>query len=304
MTHIKHDPALVYDAFGQELAHGHHTEALQKIIGQDLAILVDEYHKSLDAAKEVENDPEHENHAKAEAAKARVDEATHGRFKGLWSIARYDDPIEYYAYRILNNLKYGHKVTAEDIDSIDFHKLPAVIREQADRAMKRNNPRPNRTEFEEVFENLFTTQGVSTLWHQAASDGAANSGGSVPAVKAWFNNAQAVLGVGDSATAATNAQYDLQAVTNRLWVAMDSSYPTLPGTGSNAIVFRATFGSSQANYSWNEFAIANDGGSNVSIPGSTARSSSNGTMLDRVVSAQGAKASGQTWQPTMTLSIS
>jgi hypothetical protein len=68
---------------------------------------------------------------------------------------------------------------------------------------------------------------------------------------------------------------------------MDTGYPT-SGTGQQA-VFKATFGPDDANYSWNEFVIKN---------------ATSGVCLNRKVSNQGTKASGQTWVITVTLSLS
>lgn len=103
-----------------------------------------------------------------------------------------------------------------------------------------------------------------------------------------FNNANAYLGVGDSTTAAAASQTDLQAATNKLRKAMNGSYPTY-GT-SQQIVFQSDFGSTDANFAWEEFAVFN--------------ASTAGTMLNRKVSAQGTKTSGQTWRLTLTITVS
>lgn len=103
-----------------------------------------------------------------------------------------------------------------------------------------------------------------------------------------FNNANAYLGVGDSTTAAAAGQTDLQAATNKLRKAMNATYPTYGS--SQQIVFQSDFGSTDANYAWEEFATFN--------------ASTAGTMLNRKVSAQGTKTSGQTWRLTMTITIS
>ena len=103
-----------------------------------------------------------------------------------------------------------------------------------------------------------------------------------------FNNANAYIGVGDSSTAAAASQTDLVAASNKLRKAMNASYPTY-GT-SQQIVFQSDFGSSEANFAWNEFAVFN--------------ASSGGTMLNRKVSAEGTKTSGQTWRVTVTITIS
>jgi hypothetical protein len=102
---------------------------------------------------------------------------------------------------------------------------------------------------------------------------------------AW-NNAHAYLGVGDSTTAAAATQTDLQASTNYTYVGMVASYPSQSG---QTITWQASFGSGSANYAWNEFVVSN------------ASSKGSGTCINRLVSAQGTKTSGQTW--VLSLSI-
>lgn len=125
--------------------------------------------------------------------------------------------------------------------------------------------------------NLLLNEGINALWTLVA-------GGSETA----FNNANARLGVGDSSTAEAATQTDLQAATNKTYKAMDASYPTY-GT-SQKITFRSTFGSGDANYAWNEFTVDN---------GSVALKN-----LNRKVSAQGTKTSGQTWQLSLDITLS
>ena len=103
-----------------------------------------------------------------------------------------------------------------------------------------------------------------------------------------FNNANSYIGVGDSSTAESAAQTDLQAATNKLRKAMNATYP-LSGT-SQKITFQADFTSAEANYAWNEFAVFN--------------ASSAGTMLNRKVSSQGTKTAGQTWRITLEITFS
>jgi hypothetical protein len=102
-----------------------------------------------------------------------------------------------------------------------------------------------------------------------------------------FNNANARIGVGDSSTAEAAAQTDLQAATNKTYKAMEATYPTVSG---QTITFRSVFGSGDANYAWNEFVVDN---------GATA-----GEALNRKVSAQGTKASGQTWTVDVAITLS
>lgn len=101
----------------------------------------------------------------------------------------------------------------------------------------------------------------------------------------FYNSTNARLGVGDSTTAFVNSQTDLQAATNKLRKLVDSA----PSVLNNVITFVATFASGDANFSWQEFGLFN--------------ASSGGTMLTRVVSNQGTKVSGQSWQLTYTQTI-
>jgi hypothetical protein len=101
-----------------------------------------------------------------------------------------------------------------------------------------------------------------------------------------FNNANSYIGVGDSTTAYSAGQTDLVAATNKLRKAMDATYPS---GGSNVITFRSTFGTSDANFAWQEWGVFN--------------ASSSGTMLNRKVESLGTKTSAQTWQFTVTLTF-
>jgi hypothetical protein len=101
-----------------------------------------------------------------------------------------------------------------------------------------------------------------------------------------FNNANAYIGVGDSSTATTAGMTDLQAATNKLRVGMDATYPSRSG---QTVTWRASFGSAQANFVWNEIALFN--------------ASSAGTMLARTAQALGTKASGTVWTATYTITV-
>lgn len=101
-----------------------------------------------------------------------------------------------------------------------------------------------------------------------------------------FNNANAYIGVGDSATAFAATQTDLSAAANKLRKAMDATYPQVAG---NVQTYRSTFGTSEANFTWAEWAVFN--------------ASAAGTMLNRKVEALGTKTSAQSWQLTVTVTI-
>lgn len=101
-----------------------------------------------------------------------------------------------------------------------------------------------------------------------------------------FNNANAYIGIGDSSTAHAAAQTDLQAATNKTRKAMDATYPS---RSANVLTWRATFGTSDANYAWNERGVFN--------------ASSSGQMLSRKVISLGTKTSSASWQITLTDTI-
>lgn len=126
--------------------------------------------------------------------------------------------------------------------------------------------------------NLLMTNGAFDLW--TALTGGSISGG-------YFSNANAYIGVGDSSTAAAAGQTDLQASSNKLRKAMDATYPIV---ATNTCKFQSTFGTSDANFAWAEWAVFN--------------ASSSGRMLNRAVASLGTKASGATWTFLVTLSLS
>lgn len=101
-----------------------------------------------------------------------------------------------------------------------------------------------------------------------------------------FNNSNAYLGVGDSNTAFSASQTDLQASSNKLRKAMSATYPT---RASNVLTLRSLFGTSDANFAWEEWATFN--------------ASSSGTMLQRKVESLGTKTSAQSWQLTVDLTV-
>jgi hypothetical protein len=69
---------------------------------------------------------------------------------------------------------------------------------------------------------------------------------------------------------------------------MDASYPTY-GTNQR-MVFRATFGPTEANFAWEERTVAN-GNSDAAV------------NLNRKVSSAGVKTSGETWVAELTLTF-
>ena len=121
--------------------------------------------------------------------------------------------------------------------------------------------------------NLLLNEGAEVIWNALTGLSAITE----------FNNTNARIGVGDSSTAEADTQTGLQGSTS--FKAMDTSFPALSGTGNDTCEWQSVFGSGDGNQAWNEFTV--DDGTSVN--------------LNRKVSAQGTKSSGQTW--TIKVSI-
>jgi hypothetical protein len=132
--------------------------------------------------------------------------------------------------------------------------------------------------------------GASTVWQCLIGNGTTTADDT----KTYFSNARAAIGVGDSTTAAAPTQTNLQAATNKLRKAMEATYPQhTEGTasGNASVTFRSAFGSTDANFAWQEWGVFNS------------VTDGNGRMLNRKVESLGTKASGSTWTLTVTLSL-
>lgn len=143
--------------------------------------------------------------------------------------------------------------------------------------------------------NTLVYAGSSVQWQTLIGNGVATAGQTLT----FFNNANAAIGVGDSTTNTTPAAYtNLQGAVNntdRVRVGMDATYPLhTPGTtiGAQTITFRSTFGTSVANFAWNEWGVFN------SVTDGT------GSMLNRKVESLGTKTNAATWVLTVTLTLS
>lgn len=141
----------------------------------------------------------------------------------------------------------------------------------------------------DVEGNLLLYGGVSCLWQCLIGNGTGTAGQTLT----FFNNGNAYIGVGDSNTAEAATQTDLQAATNKLRKAMDATYPQhtdATTSGAATITFRSTFGTSDANWAWQEWGIFNG--------------SSGGRMLNRKVVSLGTKTSAASWVFTVTITLS
>jgi hypothetical protein len=171
------------------------------------------------------------------------------------------------------NLK-GARQMEEKIKDSGFMKRKWTIRRYAyDDAFKRDQPY-DVSSFE---GNLLLNEGMTE---------ALNLIGGITADA--YSNTNARIGVGDDDTAAAAGQTGLQAVTNKTWKAMEATYPQV---SDQTITFRSVFGSSDANYAWKEFTVVNT-------------ADDTGDNLNRKVSDQGTKVSGQTWTVDLEITLS
>jgi len=129
----------------------------------------------------------------------------------------------------------------------------------------------------EMEHNCLLNSGIDEMWDLIS--------GVVSGATHIFDNAAATIGVGDSATAAAATQTDLQAATNKTYKAMESGYPT---STTQKITLKSSFGSSDANYAWQEWVV---------------KQATSTICLNRKVEALGTKSSG-TWTLEVTVTLS
>ncbi len=125
--------------------------------------------------------------------------------------------------------------------------------------------------------NCLLNSGINEMWDLIT--GVVSGSGHI------FDNAAAQIGVGDSSTAATPSQTDLQAATNKTYKGMESGYPT---STSQKATFKASFGESDANYAWNEWVV---------------KQATSAKCLNRKVESLGTKSSG-TWTLEVSITLS
>jgi hypothetical protein len=122
--------------------------------------------------------------------------------------------------------------------------------------------------------NVLLNSGIDEIWDLVT--GASSD---------YFNNANALIGVGDSSTAASPTQTDLQAATNKTYKGMESGYPT---STTQKVTFKSSFGSSEANYAWNEWVV---------------KQSVSAICLNRKAESLGTKSAG-TWTLEVDITLS
>lgn len=101
-----------------------------------------------------------------------------------------------------------------------------------------------------------------------------------------FTSANSYIEVGSGTTVFSATQTTLVSALTSGRMGMQATYPSV---ATNVISFRANFGTTDAQGAWNEWGVFN--------------ASSGGTMLNRKVESLGTKPGTQTWQFTVTLTL-
>lgn len=129
-------------------------------------------------------------------------------------------------------------------------------------------------------DNLLLNAGITRMLNLLIASGATQA----------FDPTHCRIAVGDSNTAASASQTDVQAVTNKYYKLCSSDT-----VSAQTLTVVATFGTAVANFAWQEWGI--DQG--------TADSATTGVapMLNRKVTSLGTKASGATWVFTVAITI-
>jgi hypothetical protein len=138
----------------------------------------------------------------------------------------------------------------------------------------------------EAAGNLLTTAGLNRLTSLLIAAGGQG-----------LTNTASRLGVGNSATAETVGQTDLQAAAgsaNRWFQIMDATFPT---QANGVVTLKSTFATGDGNFVWAEWCA------DIGTPTVASANTVNANMLNRKVQALGTKASGS-WVLTATITIS
>ncbi|MEO2151348.1 MAG: hypothetical protein ABGW50_01655 [Thermococcus sp.] len=171
-------------------------------------------------------------------------------------------------YPFLQAIFHRTSTTVVKFDDPDG-KVYKELRKGSDLKVVKNSYRARLIEEREVEGNVLLIEGAQFMWTCLNSPTSC----SPP-----FDGSNTYIGVGDGTTAEDPTQTGLLG-TNVYYKLVDTGYPQI---SQNIFTARATFGPTEANFSWNEWTIAN-GNSNTAV------------NLNRKVEALGTKAAGSTW---------
>lgn len=130
---------------------------------------------------------------------------------------------------------------------------------------------------EEISGNMLLSAGSNNILRLLIGDGTATP----------FNSGVAHIGIGDSTQEESLAQTGLQG-DNKTYRPMDDGYPAVYG---NTVTFKATFGASDAVYSWNELCVI-------------AGDYDEALCLNRKVESHGEKPDNEIWYVTCAIALS
>lgn len=157
---------------------------------------------------------------------------------------------------------------------------------------------PSGLGLETITRRVLRGYGIAPMWERSGHNALVSAGSAIildaliGTGVTFYSNANAALGAGDSATPGATSQTNLQGavnVTDRIRKAMNATFPSRSGS---TLTFQSNFGTTDANFTWNEWAIFNNA------------TDGSGTMLNRGVVNLGTKTSAASWTLTGTLSIS
>jgi len=117
-----------------------------------------------------------------------------------------------------------------------------------------------------------------------------------------FAHADAIVGVGTSTTAAAVGDTALGAdnSSNAYYQQADASYPT---QANGVMTCQCTFGTSSANYAWNEWCLATGSGG-ITAGDHLSAVAGSVVMLNHKVATLGTKSSGSSWVFVGTITLS
>lgn len=176
------------------------------------------------------------------------------RYRSLWICEKWSEEAVDFARRKLGLDK------AQDVSSAMLRDLLGIKPEME----------------EEIAGNMLLNEGIQEIWDLTIAFAGTTA----------YNNANADIGVGDSSAAEAATQVDLQASTNKLFKAMNATFPS---RASQTVSWQSDFLTGEANYAWNEWGIRNGVTRNKN--------------LNRKVQSLGTKASG-TWTLTGQVTLS